>query len=135
MLFRSGVSIAPVIPGLNDDHMFEILQKAREAGARTAFYSLLRLPGSVEPVFLERMTAAFPDRIKKIIHRLQEVRGGLLNVSRFFDRHRGQGSYGEMLDQLFQTARRKAGFLEDKDSPLPSTFRRPQPEQIGLFSS
>src|SRR5881396_1547208 len=82
----TGVSIAPVIPGLNDDHMFEILQNARDAGARTAFYSLLRLPGSVEPVFLERMAAAFPDRIKKITHRLQEVRGGVLNTSRFFDR-------------------------------------------------
>ncbi len=104
----TGVSIAPVIPGLNDDQMFEILQKARDAGARTAFYSLLRLPGSVEPVFLERMAAAFPDRIKKIAHRLQEVRGNVLNTSRFFDRYRGQGPYGEMLDQLFLTAKRKA---------------------------
>src|SRR5438034_2024437 len=131
----TGVSIAPVIPGLNDDHMFEILQKARDAGARRAFYSLLRLPGSVEPVFLERMAAAFPDRIKKITHRLQEVRGGVLNTSRFFDRYRGQGPYGEMLDQLFLTAKRKAGFPEEQDPPLPSTFSRPQPQQIGLFAS
>jgi len=131
----TGVSIAPVIPGLNDDQMFEILQRARDAGARTAFYSLLRLPGSVEPVFLERMAAAFPDRLKKITHRLQEVRGGVLNTARFFDRHRGQGPYGEMLDQLFLTAKHKAGFPEEQDSPLPSTFRRPRPEQIGLFAS
>jgi len=130
----TGVSIAPVIPGLNDDHMFEILQKARDAGARRAFYSLLRLPGSVEPVFLERMAAAFPDRIKKITHRLQEVRGGVLNTSRFFDRHRGQGPYGEMLDQLFLTAKRKAGFPEEQDPPLLSTFHRPQPQQIDLFA-
>ena len=131
----TGVSIAPVIPGLNDDHMLEILQKARAAGARTAFYSLLRLPGSVEPVFLERIAAAFPDRLKKITHRLREVRGGLLNNNQFFDRHRGKGAYGELLDQLFLTAKRKAGFPEEQDLPLPSTFRRPQPEQIGLFSS
>ena len=131
----TGVSIAPVIPGLNDDHMLEILQKARAAGARTAFYSLLRLPGSVEPVFLERIAAAFPDRLKKITHRLREVRGGLLNSSQFFDRHRGKGAYGELLDQLFLTAKRKAGFPEEQDPLLPPTFRRPQPEQIGLFSS
>src|SRR5438094_6628497 len=74
----TGVSIAPVIPGLNDDHMLEILQTARGAGARTAFYSLLRLPGSVEPVFLERIAAAFPDRLKKITHILRDVRGVLL---------------------------------------------------------
>jgi len=131
----TGVSIAPVIPGLNDDHMLEILQKARAAGARTAFYSLLRLPGSVEPVFLERIAAAFPDRLKKITHRLREVRGGLLNRNQFFDRHRGKGAYGELLDQLFLTAKRKAGFPEEQDPLLPPTFRRPQPEQIGLFSS
>jgi DNA repair photolyase len=129
----TGISIAPVIPGLNDDQMFEILQKARDAGARTAFYSLLRLPGSVEPVFLERMEAAFPARILKITHRLEEMRGGRLNASRFFDRHRGQGAYGEMLDQLFLTAKRKAGFPEDAEPTIPTTFRRPQPQQVGLF--
>ncbi len=128
-----GVSIAPVIPGLNDDHMFDILQQARDAGARAAFYSLLRLPGSVEPVFLERMTKAFPDRIKKITHRLQEVRGGVLSTSKFFERHKGQGTYGEMLEQLFQTAKRKAGYPQEPEVPLPSTFRRPHPQQIGLF--
>ena len=129
----TGVSLAPVIPGLNEDHMFDILYQAREAGARTAFYSLLRLPGNVEPVFLERMRAAFPDRIRKITNRLQEVRGGSLNASQFFERHRGQGTYGEMLEQLFLTARRKAGFPEESDPPVPATFRRPHPHQIALF--
>ena len=129
----TGVSIAPVIPGLNDDQMYEILRAAREAGAQTAFYSLLRLPGSVEPVFLERMTAMFPDRIKKIIHRLKEVRGGVLTNSAFFERHRGQGSYWEMLEQLFAAAKNKAGFPDTPDVPLPSTFRRPKPQQATLF--
>ena len=129
----TGVSLAPVIPGLNEDHMFDILYQARAAGARTAFYSLLRLPGNVEPIFLERMRAAFPDRIRKIIKRLQEVRGGVLNASQFFERHRGQGTYGEMLEQLFLAARRKVGFPEEPDLPVPATFRRPHPRQIALF--
>ncbi len=128
-----GVSIAPVIPGLNDDHMYEILQQAREAGARTAFYGLLRLPGNVEPVFLDRMAKAYPDRIKRITNRLKEVRGGMMSGSKFFERHRGQGTYGEMLEQLFLTARRKAGFPEEPESPMPSTFRRPHPQQTRLF--
>ena len=129
----TGVSLAPVIPGLNEGQMFDILCRAREAGARTAFYSLLRLPGNVEPIFLERMRAAFPDRIRKIIKRLQEVRGGALNAPQFFERHRGQGTYGEMLEQLFLTARRKAGFSEEPDPSVPATFRRPHPHQTALF--
>jgi DNA repair photolyase len=129
----TGVSIAPVIPGLNDDHMYEILRQARDAGARTAFYSLLRLPGSVEPVFLERMTVMFPERIKKITHRLREVRGGRFSSSEFFKRHRGQGTYGEMLGQLFAAAKCKAGFSDTPEESLPATFRRPPPRQTSLF--
>ena len=34
---RTAVSLAPVIPGLNDDQMMEILQLARQAGAQDAF--------------------------------------------------------------------------------------------------
>lgn len=128
-----GVSLAPVIPGLNDDQMFEILQQARAAGAQTAFYSLLRLPGNVEPVFLERMAKAYPDRMTRITSRLQDVRGGLMTSDGFFDRHRGKGAYGDMLAQLFLTARRRAGFPDAPPPPPPSTFRLPPPRQTSLF--
>jgi DNA repair photolyase len=128
-----GVSLAPVIPGLNDDQMVEILQQARAAGAQEAFYSIVRLSGSVEPVFLERMAALFPERLQKITNRLREVRGGMLNNSTFFERQRGQGPYAQMLEQLFLAAKRRAGFQERPDIEVRSTFRRPLPEQARLF--
>src|SRR5437016_9591490 len=114
---RTSVSLAPVIPGLNDDQMMEILQSARQAGAQDAFYSLVRLSGSVEPVFLERMAALYPDRIKKITHRLREVRGGMLNRTAFFERHTGKGPYAAMLEDLFTVSKRKAGFPESSEKP------------------
>ena len=83
--------------------------------------------------FLERMAAMFPDRIKKITHRLEVVRGGVLNSSRFFERQKGQGTYAEMLEQLFQTAKKKAGFTDEPGDPSPSTFTRPVPRQASLF--
>ena len=52
---RTGVSLAPVIPGLNDGDMAKILAAAREAGATSAFLTLLRLPAEVLPVFEERL--------------------------------------------------------------------------------
>ena len=79
------------------------------------------------------MTAMFPDRIKKITHRLEAVRGGVLNSSRFFERQKGQGTYAEMLEQLFQTAKKKAGFTDEPGDPSPSTFTRPVPRQASLF--
>src|SRR5277367_2709842 len=41
-----GVMCAPVMPGLNDDQMVRVLERARAAGATTAGWTLLRLPGA-----------------------------------------------------------------------------------------
>ena len=129
----TGISIAPVIPGLNEDDMPELLDRAYRAGARTAVYSLLRLSGSLEAVFLERMREAFPERIGKITNRIREVRGGTLSESRFFKRQTGQGPYWDLIEQLFALAKRKAGFSEDGIGATPQTFRRPGIEQVSLF--
>ncbi len=129
----TGISIAPIIPGLNDDMLAELLDSAHEAGACTATSSLLRLSGNVESVFLERMGQAFPERIGKITTRLREVRGGGLTESRFFQRQVGQGSYWEMIEQLFSISKRRAGFSDDHAMDYPQTFRRPRGEQVSLF--
>ncbi|ULA62782.1 MAG: Radical SAM protein [Nitrospira sp.] len=131
----TGVSIAPVIPGLNDKAIPELLERARDAGARTATYSLLRLSGSVEPVFLERVKAAFPDRFTKITNRLREVRGGRLSESAFFDRHHGRGIYWQMIERLFEVARRRTGLEGEREAAIPDTFRRPAGAQTELFDS
>lgn len=129
----TGVSIAPVIPGLNDQDIPEILSLARQAGAVEATFVLLRLSGNVQQVFLERMAAAFPERIGKITKRIEEVRGGKLSEGEFFKRHHGEGTYWEMIERLFEMGRRKAGFPDETDEPIPRTFRRPGPEQASLF--
>lgn len=129
----TSVLIAPVIPGLNEDDIPEILARARRAGAGRAAYSLLRLSGSVEAVFLERMAEAFPDRVKKIVSRIRDVRGGKLSEGKFFKRHEGQGRYSEMIERLFEVGRRKAGFPDECREPIPQTFRRPGNEQASLF--
>lgn len=129
----TGISVAPVIPGLNDEAMPELLHQARMAGARTAMFSLLRLSGSVEPVFMDRIQEAFPDRFAKITNRLREVRGGRLSESAFFDRHHGTGTYWRMIEQLFEVAKRRAGFDENVEDVIPETFKRPGGIQTVLF--
>jgi DNA repair photolyase len=135
----TGISIAPVIPGLNEDDIPELLMRARTAGAVEAVYVLLRLSGNVQPVFLERMAAAFPDRIGKITNRVRDVRGGRLSEGEFFKRYEGQGCHWELIQQLFEVGRRKAGFPDSgQNVPTPCTFRRPEsscpvPVQTMLF--
>jgi len=130
----TGISIAPIIPGLNENDIPELLGRARQAGACTATHSLLRLSGNVETVFLERMKEAFPDRIGKIINRLREVRGGALTAGAFFRRHAGEGVYWRMIERLFGLAKRRAGFTDDEAGTIPDTFRRPRVEQGSLFN-
>lgn len=129
----TGISISPIIPGLNDEDIPELLERARQAGAREAMSTLLRLAKSVEAVFVERMSEAFPDRFGKMVHRIQEVRRGAMTDGAFFSRHHGEGPYWAMIERLFAVAKRKAGFTKSEDEPVPDSFRRPGTEQARLF--
>ena len=129
----TGISISPIIPGLNDEDIPDLLHRARRAGAREAMSTLLRLAKSVEAVFAERMSQAFPDRFGKMTHRIQEVRRGAMTDGAFFSRHHGEGPYWTMIERLFDVAKRKAGFPDSDEEPVHDTFRRPGREQARLF--
>jgi DNA repair photolyase len=129
----TGISLSPIIPGLNDEDVPDLLARAKQAGAVQAMATLLRLSGSVEPVFMERMAAAFPDRITKITNRIRQVRGGAISEGTFFKRHQGTGPYWTMIERLFEVYTRKAGLSVLRDDTVPATFRRPGSEQTALF--
>ena len=131
-----GVGVAPIIPGLNDGQIAEILSRARDAGATSAFRVMLRLPLEVKPVFLGRLQQAFPDRAQKVENAVREMRGGALYVSEFGKRGVGQGARWDAIEQLFDLTCRKLGLNEHRDSDdeveKPTTFRRPG-DQMKLF--
>ena len=129
----TGISISPIIPGLNDQDIPVLLERAKQAGATEAMATLVRLSGPVEDVFLERIGQAFPDRLAKITHRIREVRGGAMTDGAFFSRHHGKGSYWDVIERLFEVAKRKAGFATLVEEAVPHTFRRPGMDQTALF--
>lgn len=124
---RVGIIIAPIIPGLNDRDIPELLSKAADCGATTAGCIALRLPGSVEDVFLSRLRGAMPLRYERIEHRIREIRGGELYDCRFGERMHGRGTYWESVMQLFSTAARRHGLIELEDGHEDDTFRVPPP--------
>src|SRR5207302_931397 len=65
-----GINVAPLIPGISDDDMGELLERAAAAGAKRAAYVFLRLPGSVRAVFEERLRASLPLRADKVLSRV-----------------------------------------------------------------
>jgi DNA repair photolyase len=128
----TGVSLAPLIPGLNDDAIPRILERARDAGARCAQLQLLRLPGNVQPVFLERLRSKLPDRARRIENRIRDVRDGKLSEARFFARQHGHGNYWDMIVRQWELHTRRLGFepgRNGEEPQHPSTFRRPTPQR------
>jgi DNA repair photolyase len=109
-----GVSLAPLIPGLNDADVARLLERARAAGARTAFTTLVRLPAEVAPVFEARVREALPERWSKIEHALREMRGGALNDPRFGERMRGHGARYEAIQRLFELQCQRLGLNADE---------------------
>ena len=121
----TGVAIAPVIPGLNDGQVAEVLRRARAAGASRAFLLPVRLAGATLPVFRERLEAAFPERASKVWNAIVEMRGGKFNESRFGDRMRGIGPRWAAIDALYRAECGRLGYEDGEEEDEPTTYRRP----------
>ena len=120
----AGVLAAPMIPGLNDMELENILAAARQHGASHAGYVLLRLPLELREVFTAWLQEHVPDRARRILALVRETRAGELNDSRFHHRFSGGGPYAELLAQRFQRMQRKLGFL-GRESLDSTQFQRP----------
>ncbi len=118
------VMMAPIIPGLNDNEIAPLLRAASEAGAVSAGYTLLRLPGAVEPVFRDWLARCEPTRKERIESLIRNTRGGELNSSKFGERMRGAGNIAEQIDQTFRLFRRKYA-LDRSFEPLATDGLRP----------
>ena len=119
-----GVSLAPQIPFLNDD-MEQVLAAAWQAGARSAFYHVLRLPWEVSPLFRQWLELHYPQRAARIMARIHDMRGGKDYDSDFATRMKGEGPWADLIAQRFRKACRKLGFNEVRVGFDAGAFRRP----------
>ena len=129
-----GVMTAPVIPGINDHELPDLLSAAAEAGATFAACTPVRLPGAVGPLFEDWLSRHFPDRKAKVLNRIRSMRGGRLNDPDFGSRMKGEGFVADHIAQLFEIGCRRAG-IERGSFPELSTaaFRRAGEWQASLF--
>jgi DNA repair photolyase len=111
-----GVSIAPMIPALNDHEMETILGEALAAGASNAWYTVLRLPHEVSPLFRDWLDTYAPGRAKHVMSLIQQMRGGKDYDSDFKSRMRGQGEFAKLLQQRFRLAAKRLGIERHKES-------------------
>jgi DNA repair photolyase len=105
-----GVMFAPVVPWVNDAELETVLEAARDAGADSAGYVLLRLPHEVSPLFRDWLQTHLPQRAEHVMSTIQQLRGGKDYDARFGKRFSGDGVYAELLARRFDLAYRRLGF-------------------------
>lgn len=99
--------LAPMIPGLNDHEIMDLVGAVAQAGAKNAGYITVRLNGDVGPIFIDWVKKKYPDRADKILNRIMDTHGGKLNDSRLGIRMKGEGKYAEIMSAQFQLARKR----------------------------
>ena len=127
-----GVMVAPIIPGLTDHEMPNILEACAKAGAQFAGYTIVRLPFAIAPLFERWLDEYFPERKAKVLSRIRAIRGGeRLSDPRWGSRIKGEGIFAEQIAALFQMSCRKFG-IGPRPELCTSAFRRPR-EQLTLL--
>ena len=130
-----GVNFAPVIPGLNDHELEAVLEQAAAAGARSAGYTLLRLPREIKDLFREWLAAERPDRAKRVMSLVRQTRGGKDYDAEWTKRMRGEGPIAELIRARFKRATAQYG-LNAERVPMATDLFRPPPragDQMELF--
>ncbi|RDI23418.1 PA0069 family radical SAM protein [Pseudacidovorax intermedius] len=117
-----GVSVAPQIPFLNED-LEQVLEAAWDAGARSAFYTVIRLPWEVAPLFKEWLALHYPQRAARVMARIQDMRGGKDYDADFASRMKGSGLWAELVAQRFAKATARLGFNRERIGMDTSLFR------------
>src|SRR5881397_547725 len=105
----TGVMVAPVIPGLTDHEVPNIVDACAKAGAQFAAYTIVRLPWAVAPLFEHWLAEHFPDRKEKVLGRIRDLRGNQLNNSQWHTRMTGEGIFADQIASLFKIGCRRAG--------------------------
>ncbi len=138
-LARAGVpvcvNVAPVIPFVNEPEIERILEAAAAAGARGGFYTVLRLPWEVSPLFQQWLQAHLPQRAARVMARVRDMRGGRDYDSAFKTRMKGDGLWADLIRQRFDKACGRLGLSRSRFDLRADLFCAPTQDrpQLDLF--
>lgn len=127
-----GVMLGPMIPGLNDHEMHNIIKQASNAGAVFSAYTFIRLNGAIKLLFHDWLHKNFPDRAAKVWHLIEDSHGGKVNDSEWGRRMRGSGNVADMISMQYKKYTAKYGLNHERLGLDCSQFRRPG-QQGSLF--
>ncbi len=120
------VIVAPLIPGINDAELEKLLAAARERGATSAAYTVLRLPYEVAGLFRSWLDWHAPEKAARVMSVLYDLRGQRANDPRFGSRMTGLGHFADLIRQRFHLACRRLGLAETWPTLDTGQFRPPK---------
>ncbi|WP_306640987.1 PA0069 family radical SAM protein [Sanyastnella coralliicola] len=136
ILTKAGISVnvnmAPIIPGLNNHEVFNLVKEVGQRGAYSVNYILVRLNGQISDIFEDWVWEAFPDRANKVLNQIRETHSGTLNASDFGDRMRGEGRIAEQVKAMVSLARKQYLHAPPPSALDLSQFEIPS-DQMRLF--
>ncbi|WP_324750097.1 PA0069 family radical SAM protein [Sphingomonas sp. LY54] len=130
---QTHVGVSPVIPGITDHEIERIIEAAAAAGATGAFSLMVRLPHEVSPLFRAWLAKHYPERLQKVMHLINDSRGGRDNDPNFFSRMSPTGPYAELLRSRFLLACKRSGLVHDRMRLRTDLFQRPSAAQLRLL--
>ena len=110
-LSKAGIPVvvlaAPIIPGLNDHNIIELVKQAADAGAHDIHHIIVRLNGDIADIFENWIEKSFPEKKDKVLNQIRSMHRGSLSDTEFKHRMRGSRQYAELIRQQFAVAKNK----------------------------
>ncbi len=127
------VMLAPIIPGLNSDEIFDICEAVSKAGAKSLGHTMVRLNGAIALLFEDWIQKTFPLKATRVMNLISTTQGGKLGNSTFGERVRGVGTMAVSINEQVRLAKKKNG-LALKPKPLNTAVYQSAPStQLNLF--
>lgn len=119
-----GVMVAPVIPGINDHELPEVMKHAAKNGAVGCGYEVVRLNGNIGIIFKDWLVKNYPDKLYKVWSQIESLHGGKVNDTEWGRRLLGDGNFAVMIARLFQTSKER--YFKGRKMPVldRSKFRK-----------
>ncbi len=129
------VMVSPIVPGLTDHEIEDIVSAARDAGAVAASMIPLRLPLEVSQLWQDWLAEHYPERVGRVMSKLRDMHGGKDYDAEFGKRMRGEGIWADLLQQRFARAIRSARMAEKLPPLRTDLFEVPlaHGDQLALF--
>jgi len=127
------VMLAPIIPGLNSDEIFDICAAVSKAGASSLGHTMVRLNGVIALLFEDWIQKIFPLKATRVMNLISAIQGDKLGRSNFGERMRGIGTVAVSINEQVRLAKKQYGLAITPKPLNTAVYKSASTIQLHLF--